>query len=281
MKSDLKTIYFPVEKVPSVELSKNSNMEYNSENAYAIVAKLDGNREKTLNYCSAIYKLIENASILRPLVPMLEEKFKSVNVYVRNDKDAQFSVRISPLVPSFSPKTEVIKPLITFTNSYDGKLLAQATGGLVTYLVDEKGDVETTYSTFLKGLSFAYTFKHSTDEIYTMEGIAGQVDEYIANFKKVKDQIAMMKQIDIAKPTSAKLEKLLRKLSKGNVFPLKEIETTIDRINYVSEIFGTPISLWTIYTAMNHTLETSDSSLTGKMRIDADAKIYVNILELM
>jgi len=277
----LKSIFFKVEKVPSVEVMKNPDMEFNSENSFAIVATLSDKREKILNFCSSVYKLIENALVLEPLIPVLEEKFKKIHVSVGNDKDAQFSVRISPLVPSFSPNTEVIKPAVTFTNSYDGKVLAQATGGLVRYLVNSKGEVFETYSTFLKGLSFSYTFKHSNENIYSMAGISAQIDRYIADFKTVEAQIELLKAINITNATTAKLERLVRKLSKGTVFPLKQVEETIERINYESEVFGTDANLWSVYNSMNYILENTDASLSNKMRMDADAKIYANVCEFL
>lgn len=280
MKSQLKSICFPVEKIETREVLKNAEMAYNSENAYAIVGSWpEIGRTKVLNFCSSVYKLIENALILEPLVPVLESKFKDLKISVGNDKDSQFTVRMSPVIPSFSRKGEVIKPAITFANSYDGKLLAQATGGLVRYTVDKKGVVSEMYSSFLQGLSFSYTFKHSNENIYSMEGISRTIDEYIANFHNVEKQIKMLKRVLVESKSNSDLEKLIRNLTKGTVFPLKEIEETIQRINYESEIFGTTPNLWTVYNSMNYILEYSESSLTNKMRIDADAKIYANVCE--
>lgn len=281
MKSQLKSICFPVEKIETREILKNAEMAYNSENAFAIVGNWpELNRTKVLNFCSSVYKLIENALILEPLVPVLEAKFKDVKINVGNDKDAQFAVRMSPVVPSFSRRGEVIKPAITFANSYDGKLLAQATGGLVRYTVDKEGVVSEMYSSYLKDLSFSYTFKHSNENIYSMEGISLKIDEYIANFHNVEKQIKLLKQVPVKSTKSAQLEKLIRNLTKGTVFPLKEIEQTIERILYEAEIFGTIPNLWTVYNSMNYILEYSESSLTNKMRIDADTKIYANVCEL-
>lgn len=280
MKTELKPICFQVDKLPMNEVLKNPEMEYNSENSFGIVASW-GKREKLLNTCSSVYKLIENASILEPLIPVLESKFRALNINVKSDKDAQFTVKISPDVPSFSPKTEVIKPAITFTNSYDGKVMAQAMGGLVRYMVDAKGEVFATYSTFLKGLSFSYTFKHSNENIYSMQEISTKIDAYIADFKTVQDQINLLKAVDVVKPTNNKLEKLVRNLSKGTTYPLKEVEQTIERINYESEIFETNPSLWSVYNSMNYILESSEAGLTAKMRMDADYKIYANVLELL
>lgn len=293
MNPKLKTICFDVEKVESKELAKNPNMEYNSDNSFAILANwpevtdeltkrvLIPARQKTLNYCSGVYKLITNASILEPLIPVLDSKFKSLDMSVTNDKDAQFTVRMSPVVPSFSPNSEVIKPAITFTNSYDGKVLAQATGGLVRYMVDHKGNVFATFSSFLEGHSFRYTFKHSNEEIYSMTELSTKIDEYIENFASVETQIETLKAIDIVKPTSNKLEKLVRNLAKGTLFPIKDIEDAIERIMYEEMIFDVAPNLWTVYNAMNYILETTDKVLTTKQRMDADEKIYANVCEFL
>lgn len=280
MNPKLKPICFNVEKVESVSLVKNKNMEYNSENAFAIVASWpEQKRQKTLNYCSGVYKLITNASILEPLIPVLKTKFKHLDLSVTNDKDAQFTVRMSPVVPSFSPNSEVIKPAITFTNSYDGKVLAQATGGLVRYMVDHEGNVFATFSSFLEGLSFRYTFKHSNEEIYSMTELSSKIDEYIENFETVETQIEMLKAVDIVNVTSSNLEKLIRNLSKGTFFPINDIESTIDRILYEEVIFDVVPNLWTVYNAMNYILEITDKVLTTKQRMDADEKIYANVCE--
>lgn len=278
MKSQLKSICFAVDKVETSSILKDETMSYNSENAFAIVGTW-ANSKKVLNFCSSVYKLIENAAILEPLVPVLEAKFKDLKISVGNDKDAQFTVRMSPVIPSFSRKGEVIKPAITFANSYDGKLLAQATGGLVRYTVDKKGIVSEMYSSFLKDLSFSYTFKHSNVNIYTMEGISKQIDDYVANFHNVEKQIAMLKRVTIKSTGNDDLEKLIRRLTAGTVFPLKEIDGAITRILYEGEIFGTKPNLWIVYNALNYILSNSDSQLTNKMRIDADSKIYANVCE--
>ncbi len=281
MKTELKPICFPVFKVESVELAENKKMLYNSGNSYAIVARWKDGTEKTLNYCSSVYKLIENSAVLEPLIPVLEEKFKALDFVVGNDWDAQFNVKISPVRPSISKRKEVILPAITFTNSYDGKVMAEALGGLVRYMVDDKGNVFKTFSAYLPGLSFRYHFKHSNENIYSMLEISALIDKYIADFKTVEKQIQMLKAVDIEKPTSKKLEKLIRKLADKTVFPIRQIEETIERINYESEVFNTDPSLWSIYIAMNYILETSESELTQQMRMNADGKIYANILEYL
>lgn len=280
MKAQLKSICFAVNKVETREILKDEAMSYNSENAFAIVASWpELKRTKVLNFCSSVYKLIENALILEPLVPVLEKKFKDLKINVGNDKDAQFTVRMSPVIPSFSRKVEVIKPAITFANSYDGKLLAQATGGLVRYTVDSKGTVSEMYTSYLKDLSFSYTFKHSNENIYSMEGISATIDEYIANFHNVEKQIEMLKRVTIKNVRNSDLEKLIRRLTTGTVFPLKEIDGAITRILYEAEIFGTNPNLWNVYNSLNYILENSESQLTNKMRIDADTKIYANVCE--
>lgn len=279
MKNELKPICFPVQKTESSNVL-NSGISFNSENAFAVVGTVGtAKTPKILNFCSSVYKLITNKAILEPLIPVLEKKFKHLNMSVINDKDAQFSVKISPVVPSFSKKSEVIRPAIIFANSYDGKVLAQATGGLVRYVVDKKGNVFETYSTFMKELSFSYTFKHSDKEIYSMERISKLIDEYLINFYSVEAQINKLKKRSIQDETSKGLEKLVRQLAAGTVFPLKEIEETIQRINYESEIFGTKANLWTVYNSMNYILESSESALTAKARVDAEAKIYANVCE--
>lgn len=291
MRREIKHVCFPVEKVLSIELMPT--MEFNSENSYAIVAKwpdiptrIEGGkfgdiRKKVLNFCSDIYKLIENSSILEPLIPVLEKKFSNLIISASNYRDGQFIVRMTPVVPTFAPKSEVIKPAIFFMNSYDGKVLAQAIGGLVRYVVDEKGNVETTYSTYLTGLSFAYTFKHSNEEIYSMEGISAQVDSYIENFVNVENQIDLLKQITISNPTPKKLEKMIRNLTTKTNFPLKEIEETIDRVLYEAEVFQSEISLWMIYNSINYVVSTSEASLSDKQRIDTDSRVYANLLEFI
>lgn len=277
----LSPICFEVEKFSTTDVLENTKMEYNSENAYAIVGLWKEGRKKILNFCSSVYKLVPNASILEPLIPVLEDKFKDLNISVSNDKDAQFTVRVAPVVPSFSPKSEVIRPAITFTNSYDGKVLAQATGGLVRYMTDKKGTVHEMFSSYMEGLSFSYVFKHSNENIYSMEGISSKIDAYIAEFKKVEEQIELMKQVSIKNAVSTKLEKLVRKFSKGTVFPLKEVEQAIERIQYESEVFGVEPNLWTIYNAMNYIVENSEASLTTDMRTKANGKIYANICEML
>lgn len=288
MKTELDQIFFHVEKVESASIAANKNMEYNSDNSFAILAKWETKsesitqentiREKTLNYCSDVYQLVRNQDVLKPLIPVLEEKFKFVDLYVSNDKDAQFSVRVSPVAPSVSVRNEVVLPLITFTNSYDGKVQAQATGGMVRHLVDEKGIVHITFSTYLKGLSFSYKFKHNNERVYDMLDLSGKIDTYLADFSNVTEQVENMKKFEIKHKS---IEDFLTKMAQGTIFPLKDLEETLGRVHYESMILDTEPNLWTIYNSMNYITEYTEKSLTKKMRMDVDAKIYVNMLEYM
>lgn len=279
MQPEIKAICFPVAKEVTVELFKDSAMEVNSENAYAIVGRI-GKRKKVLNFCSEVYKLVENSNVLEPLMPVLEQKFKGFEARVKSTKDAQFFVNVTPTIPTVSPKTEVILPAVSFVNSYDGKIKAQAIGGLVRYMVDEKGRVSVTFSTYLKGLSFVYEFKHSNSAIYSMEEVSTHIDNYITNFETIENQIDLMKAVTIEKPTSAKIEKLIRNLVKGTHFPLKSIDETIQRIEYEMDVFECDLNLWILYNSMNFILENCEADLSQKLRMEADNKIYANILQL-
>lgn len=291
----IKAICFPVDKMPSVEIMKNSEMEFNSENSFAIVAQIGG-REKTLNFCSNEYNLLTNESILAPLEPILEKKFKGLDITVSAPYDSQFFVHLSPTMPTLSPRSEVVKPSINFTNSYDGHLKARAMGGLVRHLVDEKGNVTKTFTTYLKGFSFMHEFKHSNNMIYTMEEISKQVDLYIADFKKVEDLIDIMKRVDFKTATTAKIEKLVYKLIDGTRFPVTSITgmtekgdriigsnvmSVVERVRYEMIVFNSPMTLWILYNAMNYVLETCESQLSEKARMEADNKIFANITELI
>lgn len=278
---EIKAICFPVMKIPTIELMKNPLMKFNSENSFAIVATLPTNEEKTLNICSDVYKLVENSAILEPLIPVLETKFKSLDVTVKSTNDAQFFVKVAPTKPSFGTGNEVILPAISFVNSYDGKIKAQAIGGLVRYLVDDKGKVSMVFSTYLKGLSFVYEFKHSNSDIYSMTEVANHIDLYILTFPDVLQQIDLLKQVDVKKATSAKIEKLVRKISMGTQFPLKSIPETVERVIYEMDVFECNLNLWMLYTSMNFVLETSEATLSQKLRMETDNKIFANIQQLI
>lgn len=283
MKTELAPLFFPVAKVPTVSIMKNDAMEFNSDNSYAIVATIPtatGTREKALNFCSDIYALIENKDVLLPLIPVLEEKFHAVNIKVKAEKHSQFTVRVAPVVPGFSPRTSIVRPSVTFTNSYDGKLLAQAKGGLVRYFTKSDGTVETTYSTFVPGVSFSYTFKHNSEHIYSMTAISELFKNYVAEFSLVEGQIALM-QNTMLKRTGPKTlgPKLVSDMAKGTLFPLKQIEDCIDRIMYEAEVLDEDVNLWTVYNAMNYIIETSENALSTKMRSDSEAKVYANVYE--
>jgi hypothetical protein len=297
MRPEIKDICFPVTKVESSSIMKNSNMEFNSENSYAILADLGNGREKALNFCSDQYNLLTNESILSPLIPLLEEKFKGLDVRVSAPHHSQFFVNVAPHVPTRSPKVEVIKPAINFTNSYDGHLKARATGGLVRHLVDEKGRVTKTFTGYLQGHSFMYEFKHSNEMIYSMQEISKQVDQYLADFKKVTDLINIMKHVDFEKATSAKIEKLVYRLIKGTRFPITSITgytdktneriislnvmSVVERVKYEMAIFECKMNLWILYNSMNYVLETCESEMSEKARMEADNRIFANICELI
>src|SRR5579859_455320 len=75
MRKEIESVCFPVTKVETVSLFSNPCMEFNSENAYAIVgqpyrATKEGHIyqvDKTLNFCSDLYNLLPNKRILEPL----------------------------------------------------------------------------------------------------------------------------------------------------------------------------------------------------------------------
>ncbi len=290
MNSELRAICFPVSKVPLSAILPNH--EYNSENAFAIVGNVGiklqpshniplVDRNKVLNFCSDVYKLVENKSILEPLIPVLDQKFKGLEITVDNSKDAQFFVKVSPLLPYISKKSEIILPAISFINSYDGKIKAQAIGGLVRYVVDNKGNVLKNFATYLKGLSFIYEFKHSNTAIYSMLEVSNHIDTYIENFATVQHQIELLKSIDVENATNKNIDNIIRKMAKGTQFPLKSIDDVIDRIVYEMYLFECNFNLWILYNAMNFVLETCEAELSKKLRMEADNKIFANILELI
>lgn len=298
---EIDRVCFPVKKVESLSLMSDNDTLFNSENSFAIVGQVNRNgktHQKVLNFCSGQYKLLENKNALVPLMGVLEKKMAGLDVHSRMKNECQFHVEIFPVLPTTSPRTEVIKPAVVFGNSYDGKIRANAVGGLVRYLVDEEGKVSRTVTAYIPKLSFQYDFKHNDSAIIEIEVIDQKVDYYLKNFEKVENLIEGMKSVEIEDHSRKNIEEIVRALTEDTKFPKSVIsgmddkgkaipemigvENVVERIIYERLVYQTKLNYWIVYSAMNYILHnTAESSLSAKERKDIDNQIFANIIEMV
>ena len=123
--SNLKTktmtdIYFPVRKVPVEEIAPG--FEHPSGLSHAIVVTKPDGTERVVQYCSEIYFLVPNDTIIPQFEKELSRFFKVETVY-RMDRWARFFIDfiLTEKSMAMSPG-DMVFPRIRLINSYDGSI---------------------------------------------------------------------------------------------------------------------------------------------------------------
>jgi hypothetical protein len=216
------------------------------------------------------YVLVENSEVLNPLVLVLQEKFKNLRVRVGNTDNEVFVVDFFSEAPD-RRKNDYIAPVIRVENSYNGKKKAKATAAI--YAIDKNGK-ESFYST---KSNVNYVFKHHSDEgAVKIAEIAGKVDEMLAEFNNIEQQIETLKKFEVKEITKT-LEELVPDAKK---YPKKAVSLAVELVGYETNLMGTTPNLWIMYTALAQAVKKSDfeSSLKDWQKEEADAVAWENCL---
>lgn len=259
---------FHVEKVKTASLFANSLMTTNSKDEYSIVGYTDKGK-MLLNTCSERYKVVKNEEILLPLMELLEKQLGTIQVKrVVSENNARFSVQIAPVKKGLS--IGEIVPMFKFSNSYDGTVMANLTGGLFRLVCSNGASVP------VKDKFKSYTFKHNDERIFNIGEVNEMVFAYLNEFASVTEKIKVLKSVSVSD-----INEVIAEMVKGTLFPKKALEQAKSRSLQESITESEDMNLWLAYNGLNYVLNHDRSyEIAEHIRTAMDERILSNTLQL-
>lgn len=267
----LDAIYFKVKKVPVSEvLPKGSKLSFtNSMNHLIVVDTPTG--EMAVNSCSENYELIDNKTLLNPLIDAIGKEF-NVKVKASHRNYSKFFVDLIMLDKAMSVmKKDTLHPRIRIINSYDGSIRYQYSYGL--YRVVCSNGLAILEGNTYTGAKMMHTSQVSGPRAYdrTLEDISAFMKEapsLIGDYKDLADKKLLWEQAlqrieDAAQATS---------------FPKKQKEAAVQRLEKEKQM-GFPLNDYLVYNAMNFALHNSDTSQPEHKRDKVDLQVLNFFIE--
>lgn len=272
----LKPIMFEVEPIPTSAIT-HGVARLPKDRQWSIACWPDGKTDKEGNEIypeipymgGEKYIIVENREVLQPLTEVLCEKNKNMRVEVINIDNEYFSVNFYEVEPD-KIKNEYLTPVVTFVNSYNGKVKARATAGLLRVMPNGE-------RMFLNTGSVFFEYKHHADSGRFMHQIiTKQVDEMMNEFSTVQKKIEKLKKFDV--PVSGISNFMLEIMPDSKKFPKEAINLAVEHVGMELELFEQKPNLWLVYTALATSVKKLDSKMLMHDRERADSLAWANIL---
>jgi|GEM_PF-3290001 len=225
---------------------------------------------KIVNFCSDVYGLVKNSEIFPAIERMMEGKFLYEKKYRHTDNCvfwADYELQGKELTIGPARFDDRIKPCVRIMHSYNGTIRYRAvmgfqrqicSNGMWGYVFDTQIDL-----------------RHSTgnlDKIFagTLEG----VDKFLEQAETFK-----LKYDEMARRTVTNYKERIEQIIAVTVFPKRQYDFVVERVEKEHKEHRLPISDWLIYNAFNYQLNhnvdfTKDEAY--RMKIDASIIKYIN-----
>lgn len=263
----LKSIFFPVEKVPASDFAPD--LLFNNSLTHFIIAT-DPKTDKRIvvNACSGGYELINNEELFTPLIDAITGEYH-VELKVRSFAHSKFYVDVI-----FKDKDtkllvkDTVVPRIRINNSYDGSIRFSYSGGFYRVkcenglMVPEQGKAFETHSMHTAGSSNAV--KNSM--------------EHIKSFLKDSKELAQgyMPLIENKLELESAVKRLHEVVEETD-YPSKTAEIAEARLRQEA-IEGDRVSDWLVYNALNFGLNNNPNSKIKSHKAD---KVDFKVLDYM
>ena len=251
-------IYFPVKKVPVGEINV-SELEHPSGISHAIVVTKPDGVKRVVQYCSDLYYLVPNESIIPAFEAEISRFFK-VEKKIKMDRWARFFVDfvLKDKAVIMSSKDTVF-PRIQLINSYDGSIRYHFLMGYYRLICSNGLMVPAGFS---KQIASMHTPKLGKETSF--EAVMQMTSEFLAEtsditevYKELQDQFVtdwMLRVEEVVEETS---------------FPVSLHEDVVDRMG--SELEALPEAKpndWLIYNAFNYQLNHNEELKAKQIKKD-------------
>ena len=237
-------IYFPVEKVPVEEITI-PELEHPSGISHAIVVTKPDGIKRVVQYCSELYYLVPNESII-PVFETEMSRFFNVEKKIKMDKWARFFIDfiLKDKAVIMNP-VDTVFPRIQLINSYDGSIRYHFLVGYYR-LVCSNGLIVP--AGFVKQIVSMHTPKLGDETSF--ENVLQMTSEFLAETSDITE-IYRELQDQSVRDWMLRIEEVVEETS----FPISLQEDVIDRmgIELATNTKAKPND-WLIYNSFNYQL---------------------------
>ncbi len=264
---NLNEIYFPVEKIPNPELEKG--VELPSGLQYAVqVTKPDGVK-RIVNYCSEIYHLVPNDTVI-PLFLDTISKYYKVETKVKISQWARFYVDFNLKDKGvIIDKGDPVFPSIRIINSYDGSIKYQYANRLWRQICSNGMGVWTGGNVSMKMMHTP-----AIGEEVSFEGIMEMTSMFLAELGEHTEVYKELADQRVRNP-ELRVEEIIEETS----FPTTFHEDVLYRLNEEKEQLRLPeITDWLVYNAFNYQLNHNEelkAKESKKEKMDQEVLTYL------
>lgn len=264
---DIKSIFFPVEKVSMADIMPG--YQYPSDSSHAIrVIKPDGSKA-IVNFCSEDYQLVRNEDVVTPFITEMQ-KFWEIDTQVKQNGWSQFFVDV--ILKSQAHK--VIKvgeifPKVRMINSYDGRIRYHFDMGFWRKVCSNGLTVPLD-----GGVSIKKLHTPGITQVTEFSAVLQMVTEFI---KKADDLVELYKELtdQVLRSPIDRVKEVIEETK----FPSSLEEDVMKRLEYEANLMATPINDWMVYNAFNYQLNHSEEVKTKEIkRMEVDEQVINYLL---
>lgn len=278
----LSSILFPVQKVETSSILP-VGFATHSDNSHAIVATLEDNSHRVLNFCSSRYALVPNSIAIVPAIEKIKAAGLQHKMSVNHVDHRKFYVNIDFMehAHSVGESKDLIFPRVKITHSYDGTLKYGFTFGWFR-LVCSNGLVIPVKEKEAQNINVVG--KHTNLINHNISLFFEKLTYFLNNATLIKKNFEVLADRAVLNPAD-RIEEVLR----ATQFIKKEEKTDRDNalIEYVERIVTmeaeklsyTNVNDWLIYNGINHLIHNEElSSKHPEFRSAEDRKVFDFIL---
>jgi len=269
----VKHLFYPVFKVPSIEVSPG--YEFTAAQEYAIVVNKDG-VQKVVNHCSDVYEVVPNLRVVTDLLKAFEGTDIKVTGWAKHD--SRFAIDMVFMDKSLSMgKGDDIAPKLRINNSYDGRVKYAFNLGFYR-LICSNGMVIPLEGFEDKNIDIKMRHTPAITDYTDTEEIMDMVNGFKAN---MKDFATPYRELQKKKVIS--IEERVAEVIENTKFPTRRAEDVVDRITEemgLLHLNAAGITDWLVYNGLNYQLNHStDIQMDSHKKEALDQQVLTYLLE--
>lgn len=240
---NLNEIYFPVEKIPNPSL--DDGVELPSGLQYAVQVTKPNGEKRIVNYCSEVYELVHNESIL-PLFLETIERYYKIEVRTKMRDWSKFFIDFIILdKPVQITNQDYINAKIRVINSYDGSIKYQYANSFWRKVCGNGLHAWVGGDTKLKKMHTP-----AIGEKVTFEAVMEMTSKFMAEIGEHSEVYKELAEAPVRDP-ELRIEEIIEETS----FPTSLQEDVMYRLEEERNALNlTQITDWFIYNAFNYQL---------------------------
>lgn len=261
MKNDLKSIYFPVEKLELKDYLHD--MEFDPAITHGIFATTKEGKKRLINVCSSGYGLIPNKELIQPILDDFEAKFGEVEVKAYNFHYARFRVDVILKKDPIKFSKGTIFPKVTITNSYDSSVRFMGSAGI--FRLECLNGLSTPV-----GKGIKVDFMHTSGAVTNAENFIESIREFADNTKDIKQMYEPMTEKIL---TPGRAQEIIEEVRNTTSYPKMAVEFANQRLQEELTTIKAPLNEFILYNALNWGLFNSPSTLRDHKKFKIDQEV--------